>query len=117
MYAVVSQQVLGTLAGHSASVETVGFCDVLPFAATGSLDGQVIVWDVQVGRPVFFPPFAIRGAACLLTCAAIALQSLSVRQTCKHDAAVAKLKWVPDSSNFYRQVVSACNCVLLAHHV
>ncbi len=41
-------QVLGSLNGHLASVESVGFCDVLPYAASGSLDGQVILWDVQV---------------------------------------------------------------------
>ena len=40
-------QVLGTLSAHTASVESVGFCDVLPYAASAALDGQVILWDVQ----------------------------------------------------------------------
>jgi WD40 repeat protein len=30
-------------------------------------------------------------------------QTLGVRQTCKHDAAVVKVKWVPGTSNFYRR--------------
>lgn len=41
-------QVLGTLNAHTASVESVGFCDEATYAATASLDGRVIVWDIQV---------------------------------------------------------------------
>ena len=41
-------QVLGTFNAHSASVESVGFCEEAAYAATASLDGRVIVWDVQV---------------------------------------------------------------------
>ena len=73
-----SLQVVGTLGAHTGSVESVGFCDVLPYAATASLDGQLILWDVQ---------------------------SLSTRHTCKHDAPVVKVKWVPDSGNLFRRVV------------
>ena len=39
---------MGTLTGHSGSVECISFCDVLPFVATGGVDGALIVWDVQV---------------------------------------------------------------------
>ncbi len=41
-------QVLGTLNAHTASVECVGFCEGAAYAATASLDGRVIVWDIQV---------------------------------------------------------------------
>ena len=34
----------------------------------------------------------------------IATQSLSVRQTFKHDAPVAMVKWMPGTSNLYRRV-------------
>lgn len=40
-------QVLGTLGTHGGSVEAVGFCDVLPYAASAGLDGQVMLYDVQ----------------------------------------------------------------------
>ena len=38
-------RVLGKLALHEDSVESVGICGVLPLAATGSLDGKVGIWD------------------------------------------------------------------------
>ena len=55
-------QVLGTLNAHTASVESVGFCDEAAYAATASLDGRVIVWDIQVRWAVgcvVFPPALI----------------------------------------------------------
>eukprot|EP00850_Spirogloea_muscicola_P005471 SM000025S08366 [mRNA] locus=s25:344008:346710:+ [translate_table: standard] len=47
-----SHKVVGALAEHTDSVESVGLCSCLPMAATGSLDGKVILWDLntlQVG--------------------------------------------------------------------
>ena len=41
-------KVAATLAGHSDSVETVRFCNAMPFVASGSVDGHVVVWDLQV---------------------------------------------------------------------
>ena len=43
-------QVLGTFNAHTTSVESVGFCEEAAYVATASLDGRVIVWDVQVRR-------------------------------------------------------------------
>lgn len=88
---------LGTLTGHTASVETVGFCDALPYAATGSVDTHVLLWDLTV-RP---DPVLPRTAAQLTRDAALQ-QSLTIRQTCAHGAAVTALKWVPSTSNFFR---------------
>ena len=41
-------KVAGTLKGHNGSVECLRFCDVLPFVATGGVDGSLILWDIQV---------------------------------------------------------------------
>lgn len=49
---------VGVLAGHSESVESVSFCDVLPVVATASMDGFVRVWEMN---------------------------SLLVRASCRHD--------------------------------
>lgn len=44
----MTAQVLGTFSAHTGSVESVGFCEEAAYAATASLDGRVIVWDIQV---------------------------------------------------------------------
>ena len=54
-----------------------GFCDVMPLAATGSLDGSVIVWDTN------------------------ACQS---RGTLTHDGGVSTLRWIPNTMCLYRYV-------------
>ena len=61
-------QVLTSFSGHKDSIETVGFCAQLPFCASGSLDGTVIVFDFK-----------------------------SRQQRCKlqHPAGVSKLRWHP----------------------
>lgn len=40
-------KVLGTLTGHTDSIETVGFCENLPLVATGSLDKNLNIWDAN----------------------------------------------------------------------
>ncbi|RKP38736.1 WD40-repeat-containing domain protein [Dimargaris cristalligena] len=58
--------IVGSLGGHTESIETVGFSPVLPFAATGSVDCTVNIWDTQ---------------------------TLRLRQTVRHDGPVTKLQW------------------------
>ncbi|CAG8490317.1 1111_t:CDS:10, partial [Acaulospora colombiana] len=62
--------ILGSFQDHSESVEAVGFCDVLPLVATGSVDSKLNIWDVNTMR---------------------------LRQTCQHDDAIIKLKWHSES--------------------
>ncbi|KAG2179322.1 hypothetical protein INT44_006167 [Umbelopsis vinacea] len=64
--------IIASLENHSDSVESVSFCDVLPLAATGSVDGKVSVWDIQTHR---------------------------VRHTLKHDDAVIKVQFASNSVN------------------
>ena len=54
----------------NTSVEAVGFCSVFPWVASGSTDGQLLVFDMQSGQ---------------------------VRQTFKHTAGVTNAKWLPKS--------------------
>jgi len=70
-------KVLAPLVAHTETIETVGFCDVMPCAATGSIDKQIIVWDTNVCQS---------------------------RGTLAHDGAVSKLKWIPGSMCMYRYV-------------
>ncbi|KAJ2450007.1 60S ribosomal subunit assembly or modification protein [Coemansia sp. RSA 2336] len=62
--------VLGSFENASESVETVGLCDVLSLAATGSVDGSLSIWDIN---------------------------TLRLRTTLKHDDSVNQLKWHRDS--------------------
>ena len=72
-------KVLAPLVAHTETIETVGFCDTMPCAATGSLDKQIIVWDTNVCQ---------------------------ARGTLAHDGAVSKLKWIPGTMCMYRYVLS-----------
>jgi WD40 repeat protein len=67
---LINGNILGSLENHTESVETVGFSNVLPLAATGSVDGKLNIWDVTTMR---------------------------LRQTCNHDDAIIKLQWHDDS--------------------
>ncbi|KAG9287642.1 hypothetical protein G9A89_023992 [Geosiphon pyriformis] len=58
--------ILGSFENHTESVETVGFSNLLPLAATGSVDNSLNIWDVTTMR---------------------------LRQTCNHNDAIIKLKW------------------------
>ncbi|CAG8549688.1 18588_t:CDS:10 [Gigaspora margarita] len=62
--------ILGSFENHTESVETVGFCNVLPLSATGSVDNKLNIWDVNTMR---------------------------LRQTCHHEDAIIKLQWHLDS--------------------
>eukprot|EP00842_Homolaphlyctis_polyrhiza_P005308 jgi/Hompol1/5779/HPOL_004687-RA len=59
-------RILASFDDHQDSVEATGFSDTLPYAATGSVDGKVNVWDIT---------------------------GLRLRHSLLHDDAVTKLKW------------------------
>ncbi|RKP17106.1 WD40 repeat-like protein [Rozella allomycis CSF55] len=65
-----AKKVVGTLMGHEDAVEAVKFSNFLPFIATGGMDGNLIVWDVQSCQP---------------------------RQKMVHDGGIVKLEWIEDS--------------------
>ena len=65
-----SGRLLAHLASHEASVEAAGFCQPLPLAASGAMDGKLAIWD---------------------------LNSFTLRHTCAHGAGVVELRWLRDS--------------------
>ncbi|KAG0747600.1 hypothetical protein G6F57_005486 [Rhizopus arrhizus] len=67
---ILSGQIVAALENHTESIETSSFCDVLPLAATGSVDGNISIWDVQTQR---------------------------LRATLSHEDAVVKVKFVKNS--------------------
>ncbi|CEG74565.1 hypothetical protein RMATCC62417_09753 [Rhizopus microsporus] len=67
---ISSGHIVAALENHSESIESSAFCDVLPLAATGSVDGTISVWDVQTQR---------------------------LRATLSHEDAVVKVKFVKNS--------------------
>jgi WD40 repeat protein len=73
-------RITGTLAGHTKSVETVGLSSMLPLAATGGMDGKLIIWD---------------------------LQSLTLRSTCEHEDGVVKMIWPSSSHLIYTGCLDA----------
>jgi WD40 repeat protein len=70
-------KVLAPLVAHTETIEAVGFCDVMPLAATGSLDKNIVIWDTN---------------------------SCQARGTLVHDGAVSQLRWIPNSMCLYRCV-------------
>ncbi|KAH9299850.1 hypothetical protein KI387_031532, partial [Taxus chinensis] len=64
--------VVGSLIGHSGSVECVGFSPSLTWVATGGMDGNLMVWE---------------------------LQSFSLRCTCQHEACVIRFLWSSSSQH------------------
>ncbi|TPX34400.1 hypothetical protein SmJEL517_g02975 [Synchytrium microbalum] len=61
-------RILGALENHADSIETAGFCSSMPWAATGSVDSTISVWDIH---------------------------TLRLRQTLRHDDAVVSVQWHP----------------------
>ena len=70
-----SGKVLGTLAGHTETVECVGLSADFPLAASGAIDAKCVVWDLNTSQP---------------------------RTTLMHDKAVSALKWIPGTACLYR---------------
>ncbi|KAI8391766.1 quinon protein alcohol dehydrogenase-like superfamily [Radiomyces spectabilis] len=68
---IIHGNIVASLENHSESVETASFCDVLPLAATGSVDGTISIWDVQTQR---------------------------LRSTLRHEDAVVKVEYVRNSA-------------------
>ncbi|KAI9205088.1 WD40-repeat-containing domain protein [Polychytrium aggregatum] len=62
-------KIVASFESHQDSVQAVGFSNVLPFAATGSIDGSMAIWDVTTTK---------------------------LRQTVKHDDVITSLKWHSD---------------------
>lgn len=59
-------KVVGSLVGHSGSIECVGFSPSLTWVATGGMDKKLMIWE---------------------------LQSSSLRCTCQHEEGVMRLSW------------------------
>ncbi|RKP12066.1 quinon protein alcohol dehydrogenase-like superfamily, partial [Piptocephalis cylindrospora] len=62
--------ILQSFEAHTESVESVGFCEVLPLAALGSVDGGISIWDIN---------------------------TMKLRKTVKHEDAVIQIRWLPQS--------------------
>ncbi|KAL0078121.1 WD40-repeat-containing domain protein [Phycomyces blakesleeanus] len=67
---ILNGNIVTALENHTDSVETISFCDVLPLAATGSVDGNISIWDVQTQR---------------------------LRHTLSHDDAIVKVQFIRNS--------------------
>lgn len=63
-------RLLAHLPGHEASVESVGFCEVMQLAASAGMDGNVCIWD---------------------------LGTLTARHSCAHGGGVVELHWLKES--------------------
>ena len=69
-----SGKVLGTLAGHTETVECVGLSADF-HRASGAIDAKCVVWDLNTSQP---------------------------RTTLMHDKAVSALRWIPGTACLYR---------------
>ncbi|PRP78980.1 WD40 repeat-containing protein [Planoprotostelium fungivorum] len=67
---VSNGKILGSFDGHEDAVESVSLCAAFPFAATGSLDKKVNVWDIN---------------------------TLQLRTSGLHEEGVVKVQWHPTS--------------------
>ncbi|AQK98001.1 transducin family protein / WD-40 repeat family protein [Zea mays] len=67
---VNSGQIVGSLVGHTTSIECVGISSSYGWVATGSMDQKLIIWD---------------------------LTHQSSRCTCEHDEGVTSLAWLGSS--------------------
>lgn len=67
----VHGKVVSTYSGHTDSIESVGFCNTLKLASTGSLDGTLKIWDMSTGQ---------------------------TRGTCQHDEGLIKAEWQASGS-------------------
>ncbi|KAJ3304261.1 hypothetical protein HDV03_002998 [Kappamyces sp. JEL0829] len=67
-----SSKILGSLQSHGDSVETIQFCNTLPYVATGGVDGKIHVWDIHANL---------------------------LRFTCSHEDAVTRVRWSPASAH------------------
>jgi len=83
LVALASGKVKGSLLGHTDSVESVAFCPCMNMVASGSMDGTVMIWD---------------------------LQTLAIRATLMHgnQDGVVSLKWLPNSPVVVTCVPSRC---------
>ena len=94
-----SGKVLGTLAGHTETLECVGLSGDFPFGASGAIDNKLIVWDLNTLQP---------------------------RNTLPHDRAVSQLRWIPNTACVYSSSIdgavrlwdtraSSCQAVKYGH--
>ncbi|KAK1323674.1 hypothetical protein QJS10_CPA02g01496 [Acorus calamus] len=67
MVNIKTGKVINSLAAHTDSVECIGLSPSRPWAATGGMDGKLIIWDLQHSSP---------------------------RGTCNHDEGVSCLLWL-----------------------
>ncbi|ORX48583.1 WD40 repeat-like protein [Hesseltinella vesiculosa] len=67
---ITSGSIVASLENHADSVESISFCDILPLAATGSVDGTISIWDTQTHR---------------------------LRSTLQHDDAIIKVRFVKNA--------------------
>jgi len=74
----VNGKVLGTLASHTETVECVGMSGDFPFAASGSLDNKLVVWDLNTLQP---------------------------RCTLQHPKAVSQMRWIPSTACVYSSCI------------
>ncbi|KAJ9077545.1 60S ribosomal subunit assembly or modification protein [Entomophthora muscae] len=77
-------EIISSFENHTDSVETIGFAHSMALAATGSVDGNINIWDTT---------------------------TLRLRQTCKHEDSVIKLIWHPTAPFIYSCSVDQTVCM------
>ncbi|KAL5708397.1 hypothetical protein ACHQM5_019196 [Ranunculus cassubicifolius] len=70
MVNITTGKVISSLTGHTDSVECVGLCQSFPWAATGSMDNKLLIWDLNYS---------------------------SIHSTCQHEEGVTCLAWIGSS--------------------